>query len=63
MSFLDEPEETPSPPPPRRPPPPPGGPSTDPQTLLLGKLNKIYGVAGANAPPPNYRGSVGFIHD
>jgi pilus assembly protein CpaC len=36
---------------------------TDPQTLLLGKLNKIYGVAGANAPPPNYRGSVGFIHD
>jgi pilus assembly protein CpaC len=36
---------------------------TDPQALLLGKLNKIYGVAGANAPPPNYRGSVGFIHD
>jgi pilus assembly protein CpaC len=36
---------------------------TDPQTLLLGKLNKIYGVAGANSPPPNYRGSVGFIHD
>ncbi|MBV9568810.1 MAG: secretin, partial [Hyphomicrobiales bacterium] len=37
--------------------------ATDPQALLLGKLNKIYGVAGANAPPPNYRGSVGFIHD
>jgi len=36
---------------------------TDPQALLLGKLNKIYGVAGTNGLPPDYRGSVGFIHD
>ena len=37
MSFLDEPEETPSPPP-RRPPPPPRGPSTDPQTVLMRRV-------------------------
>jgi pilus assembly protein CpaC len=36
---------------------------TDAQTLLLGKLNKIYGVAGTNGLPTDYRGSVGFIHD
>jgi len=38
VSFLDEPEETPTPPPPRRPPPPPRGPSTDAQTLLMRRL-------------------------
>lgn len=38
MSFLDEPEETPSPPPPRRPPPPPRGPSSDPQTVLMRRV-------------------------
>jgi pilus assembly protein CpaC len=36
---------------------------TDPQALLLGKLNKIYGAAGTNGLPTDYRGTVGFIHD
>jgi pilus assembly protein CpaC len=36
---------------------------TDAQSLLLGKLNKIYGVAGTNGLPNGYRGTVGFIHD
>jgi pilus assembly protein CpaC len=36
---------------------------TDAQSLLLGKLNKIYGVAGSNGLPSGYRGQVGFIHD
>jgi pilus assembly protein CpaC len=36
---------------------------TDAQSLLLGKLNKIYGVAGQNGLPTTYRGNVGFIHD
>jgi pilus assembly protein CpaC len=36
---------------------------TDAQSLLLGKLNKIYGVAGSNGLPNGYRGAVGFIHD
>jgi pilus assembly protein CpaC len=36
---------------------------TDAQSLLLGKLNKIYGVAGSNGLPTSYRGTVGFIHD
>jgi len=37
--------------------------ATDAQALLLGKFNKIYGVAGSNGLPSNYRGTVGFIHD
>jgi len=35
----------------------------DAQATLLGKLNKIYGVAGTNGLPGGYRGTVGFIHD
>ncbi|SDQ95320.1 pilus assembly protein CpaC [Rhizobiales bacterium GAS113] len=37
--------------------------ATDAQTILLGKFNKIYGVAGSNGLPSSYRGTVGFIHD
>jgi pilus assembly protein CpaC len=33
----------------------------DAQAILLGRLNKIYGVAGS--PPPAYRGRFGFITD
>ncbi|MDJ1157645.1 type II and III secretion system protein family protein [Chelatococcus sp. SYSU_G07232] len=37
--------------------------ATDPQTVLLGRLNRIYGATGAKAPPQGYRGRVGFIND
>ncbi|SEC80788.1 pilus assembly protein CpaC [Rhizobiales bacterium GAS188] len=37
--------------------------ATDAQAILLGKFNKIYGVAGSNGLPSSYRGTVGFIHD
>ena len=35
-------------------------PATDPATLLLGRLNRLYGYAEAN-PAGNYRGPIGFI--
>jgi pilus assembly protein CpaC len=39
----------------------------DPQTVLLGRLNRIYGTAGQPAAQPeqnaNYRGKYGFILD
>jgi pilus assembly protein CpaC len=35
----------------------------DPQTIIMGRLNKIYGVAGAPADGGRYRGHVGFIAD
>jgi pilus assembly protein CpaC len=39
----------------------------DPSTVLLGRINRIYGAAGApQAPaeqPANYRGKYGFILD
>lgn len=37
----------------------------DAQTVLLGRLNKLYGVAGAPPPPPGatYKGRFGFITD
>jgi pilus assembly protein CpaC len=37
----------------------------DPQTVLLGQLNRIYGVAGRPDAPPaaNYHGKYGFILD
>jgi len=38
-------------------------PATDPQGVLLGKLNRIYGVAGRAPAGPAFRGSVGFIAD
>lgn len=37
--------------------------ANDPQTVLLGRLNKIYGVAGPGAPVRGYGGRVGFITD
>jgi pilus assembly protein CpaC len=37
--------------------------STDPSAILLGRLNRIYGVAGRAEPRKNYHGSHGFILD
>lgn len=37
--------------------------ANDPQTVLLGRLNKIYGAAGPGAPVRGYGGRVGFITD
>ena len=36
---------------------------SDPATVLLGRLNRIYGVGGITDPPDNYRGKYGFILD
>jgi pilus assembly protein CpaC len=36
---------------------------SDPASVLLGKLNRIYGVGGIPDPPDNYRGKYGFILD
>src|SRR5271154_3620015 len=39
---------------------------SDPATVLLGRLNRIYGVGGPTAdtpPPDNYHGKYGFILD
>lgn len=35
----------------------------DPQTVIMGRLNKIYGVAGAPNDGGRYRGHIGFIAD
>ena len=37
--------------------------ASDPATVLLGRLNRIYGVAGVADPKRNYQGSYGFILD
>ncbi len=37
--------------------------STDASAVLLGRLNRVYGVAGGAAPPQGWRGKVGFIHE
>ncbi|CAN7738321.1 type II and III secretion system protein family protein [Bradyrhizobium sp. LjRoot220] len=37
--------------------------ASDPQTDLLGSINRIYGVPGRNEPARNYRGTYGFITD
>jgi pilus assembly protein CpaC len=37
--------------------------SYDGQALLLGRLNKLYGVVGAGKAAPAYRGRFGFITD
>jgi pilus assembly protein CpaC len=38
--------------------------ASDPQSDLLGTVNRIYGVPGRNEPPArNYRGAYGFITD
>ncbi len=36
---------------------------SDPATVLLGRLNRIYGVGGTADPPDNYHGKYGFILD
>jgi pilus assembly protein CpaC len=36
---------------------------SDPAAILLGRLNRIYGVGGTIDPPDNYRGKYGFILD
>jgi pilus assembly protein CpaC len=36
---------------------------SDPAQVLLGRLNRIYGVGGNVDPPDNYRGKYGFILD
>jgi pilus assembly protein CpaC len=36
---------------------------SDPASVLLGRLNRIYGVGGTVDPPDNYRGKYGFILD
>jgi pilus assembly protein CpaC len=35
----------------------------DPQSDLLGNINRIYGVRGRTEPSRNYRGKYGFITD
>ncbi len=37
--------------------------ASDPASVLLGRLNRIYGVGGIPDPPENYRGKYGFILD
>jgi pilus assembly protein CpaC len=37
--------------------------SSDPAAVLLGRLNRLYGVGGRLDPPENYRGKYGFILD
>jgi len=36
---------------------------SDPATVLLGRLNRIYGVAGKVDPKRTYSGNYGFILD
>ncbi len=36
---------------------------SDPQSDLLGSINRIYGVPGRTEPARNYRGTYGFITD
>ena len=37
--------------------------ASDPQTWLLGRVNRIYSTSGALQPMPGYSGRVGFITD
>jgi pilus assembly protein CpaC len=37
--------------------------ASDPGSVLLGRLNRIYGLGGGVDPPNNYRGKYGFILD
>jgi pilus assembly protein CpaC len=37
--------------------------TSDPSTILLGRLNRIYGIPGSVDPNKLYRGSYGFIMD
>jgi pilus assembly protein CpaC len=37
--------------------------SSDPSALLMGRLNHVYGAAGAAGSAKGYRGQAGFIHE
>ncbi|GAH38945.1 unnamed protein product, partial [marine sediment metagenome] len=38
--------------------------ASDPQSDLLGNINRVYGAPGRQRPPSqNYRGKYGFITD
>ena len=37
--------------------------ATDPQTVLLGRLNKLYGTSGTAGTAKGYSGRFGFITD
>jgi pilus assembly protein CpaC len=37
--------------------------ASDPQSALLGRINRIYGVPGRGEPAGSYRGTYGFITD
>jgi len=37
--------------------------ASDPQTWLLGRVNRIYSSGGGLQPMPGYSGKVGFITD
>jgi pilus assembly protein CpaC len=37
--------------------------ATDPQTWLLGRVNRLYSSTGVSQPIQNYSGKVGFIND
>jgi pilus assembly protein CpaC len=37
--------------------------ASDPQGILLGRINRIYGVPGHTVTAGNYRGDIGFITD
>jgi pilus assembly protein CpaC len=37
--------------------------ATDPQTWLLGRVNRLYSTTGAPRPISNYSGKAGFIND
>jgi pilus assembly protein CpaC len=37
--------------------------ASDPQSVFLGKLNRVYGPPGKGDPRRQYRGSYGFIMD
>ncbi|MGD0722916.1 MAG: type II and III secretion system protein family protein [Roseiarcus sp.] len=37
--------------------------ATDPQSWLLGRVNRLYSTTGASQPIPSYSGKAGFIND
>jgi pilus assembly protein CpaC len=37
--------------------------ASDPATVLLGRLHRIYGIGGLPDPPENQRAKYGFILD
>jgi pilus assembly protein CpaC len=37
--------------------------ATDPQSWILGRVNRLYSTSGTATPLPNYSGKAGFIND